>query len=81
MRKANNEDKSDVLTHCFVALASFSENALGPAQRDWATERAENCLWALGIAEYKTARRLYKARQLVTETIDLQATKKIATES
>ena len=74
MRPASDEDKSYVLSFAFVALASFSENALGPTQRDWARERAENCLWALGIPQYKTDRRLYHARELeYKDTIDLTA--------
>lgn len=82
MKKPTAADKASVLSFCFVALAAFSENAIGPTQSKWARERAENCLWALGIAEFKTDRGTYKARELedVTTTIDLKATK-VLTES
>ncbi|QBQ72087.1 hypothetical protein Milano_065 [Agrobacterium phage Milano] len=61
----------------FVALSSFAENSLSPTQSRWARERAENCLWALGIEEFKTERRTYFARELVTKTINLESTKRI----
>lgn len=79
MRKCRPSDKEHVLAHCFVALAAFSENALSPTQKKWARERAENCLWALGIPEHAGHRDTYTARPLdvVTNTIDLDATKVI----
>jgi hypothetical protein len=60
-----------------VALAAFSENSVGPTQEKWARERAENCLWALGIEKFKTDRRTYEGKKLevVRDTIDLSATK------
>ncbi|UXT96733.1 hypothetical protein [Agrobacterium tumefaciens] len=77
MKKPTAADKATVLSFCFVALTAFSENAVGPTQKRWARERAENCLWALGIAEFKTDRGTYTARELehATTTIDLKATK------
>ncbi len=77
MKKPTAEDKANVLRFCFVAFTSFSENALGPTQKRWARERAENCLWALGIAEFKTDRGTYAARELeeAMTTIDLEAVK------
>lgn len=76
MKKPTAEDKANVLRFCFVALTAFSENALGPTQKLWARERAENCLWALRIAEFKTDRATYTARELdeAMTTIDLKAT-------
>ncbi|MDH0872175.1 hypothetical protein [Agrobacterium pusense] len=77
MKKPTAADKANVLSFCFVALTAFSENALSPTQRRWARERAENCLWALGIPEYKTDRATYTARELeeAMTTLDLEATK------
>lgn len=77
MKKPTASDKVNVFAFCFVALTAFSENALSPTQRRWARERAENCLWALGIAEYKTDRGTYNARELEEPmtTLDLQVTK------
>lgn len=80
MRKCRPNDREHVLAHCFVALASFSENAIGPTQKQWARERAENCLWALGIPEHAGYRGTYTARPLdiINDTIDLEATKVIS---
>ncbi|WP_207590373.1 hypothetical protein [Rhizobium sp. ZX09] len=80
MKKATANDKGNVLAHCFVALTAFSENALSPTQKRWARERAENCLWALGIKEFKTDRSTYSARTLevITNEIDLKATRVMA---
>ncbi len=77
MKKPTAADKANVLSFCFVALTAFSENALSPTQKRWARERAENCLWALGIPEFKTDRATYSARELeeATTTLDLEATK------
>lgn len=77
MKKPTAADKANVLSFCFVALTAFSENALSPTQKRWAQERAENCLWALGIAEFKTDRATYTARELeqAMTTLDLEATK------
>ncbi|RSC37313.1 hypothetical protein EGT36_08605 [Agrobacterium sp. FDAARGOS_525] len=77
MKKPTAADKANVLSFCFVALTAFSENALSPTQQRWARERAENCLWALGIPEFKTDRATYTARELeeAMATLDLQATK------
>ncbi len=77
MKKPTAADKAHVLSFCFVALTAFSENALSPTQKRWARQRAENCLWALGIAEFKTDRATYTARALEesTRTLDLEATK------
>ncbi|CUX27044.1 MULTISPECIES: hypothetical protein [Agrobacterium tumefaciens complex] len=77
MKKPTADDKANVLSFCFVALAAFSENALTPSQKRWARERAENCLWALGIPEHKGYRDTFTARELeeAMETIDLEATK------
>lgn len=76
MKRATAADKKNVLSFCFVALTAFSENALGPTQKRWARERAENCLWALGIPEFKTDRASYTARELeeAMTTLDLEAT-------
>lgn len=80
MKKPTASDKASVLSFCFVALSAFSENAVGPTQKRWARERAENCLWALGIPEFKTDRGTYVARELeeATTTIDLKATRLLA---
>lgn len=80
MKKPTSDDKASVLAFCFVALASFSENSLTPTQRRWARERAENCLWALGIAEHKGYREIFVARELekAVEIIDLEATRLLA---
>lgn len=77
MKKPTAADKANVLSFCFVALTAFSENTLSPTQKRWARERAENCLWALGIPEYKTDRATYTARELEESmtTLDLEATK------
>lgn len=77
MKKPTAADKANVLSFCFVALTAFSENALSPTQKRWARERAENCLWVLGIPEYKTDRATYSARELgeAMTTLDLEATK------
>lgn len=77
MKKPSAADKVNVLSFCFVALTAFSENALSPTQKRWARQRAENCLWALGIAEFKTDRATYTARALEESkrTLDLEATK------
>lgn len=77
MKKPTAADKANVLSFSFVALTAFSENALSPTQKRWARERAENCLWALGIPEYKTDRATYTARELeeAMTTLDLEATK------
>lgn len=77
MKKPTAADKANVLSFCFVALTAFSENALSPTQQRWTRERAENCLWALGIPEFKTDRATYTARELeeAMTTLDLQATK------
>ncbi|MDH0612321.1 MULTISPECIES: hypothetical protein [unclassified Agrobacterium] len=77
MKKPTAADKANVLSFCFVALTAFSENALSPTQKRWARERAENCLWALGIPEYKTDGATYTARELeeIMTTLDLEATK------
>ena len=77
MKKPRAADRVNVLSSCFVALTAFSENALSPTQKCWARQRAENCLWALGIAEFKTDRATYTARALEesTRTLDLEATK------
>lgn len=77
MKKPTAADKANVLISCFVALTAFSENALGPTQKRWARQRAENCLWALGIPEFKTDRATYTARALEEgkPTLDLEATK------
>ena len=77
MKKPTAAGKANVLSFCFVALTAFSENALSPTQKRWARERAENCLWALGIPEYKTDRATYTARELeeAMTTLDLEATK------
>ncbi len=77
MKKPTAADKANVLSFCFVALTAFSENALSPTQKRWARERAENCLWALGIPEFKTDRATYTARELeeAMTTLDLEATK------
>ncbi|OCJ67629.1 hypothetical protein A6U97_02590 [Agrobacterium tumefaciens] len=80
MKKPSSDDKANVLSFCFVALAAFSENSLGPTQKRWARERAENCLWALGVSDFKTERGTYNARELeiVSDTIDLKATRLLA---
>ncbi len=77
MKKPTAADKINVLSFCFVALTAFSENALSPTQKRWSRQRAENCLWALGIAEFKTDRATYTARALeeTTRTLELEATK------
>lgn len=76
MKKPTAADKINVLSFCFVALTAFSENALLPTQKHWARQRAENCLRALGIAEFKTHRATYTARALEsTRTLELEATK------
>lgn len=77
MKKPTAADKANVLSFCFVALTAFSENALSPTQNRWARERAENCLWALGVPEYTTDRATYTARELeeAMTTLDLEATK------
>jgi hypothetical protein len=77
MKKPTAADKTNVLISCFVALTAFSENALGPTQKRWARQRAENCLWALGIAEFKTDRATYTACELeeAMTTLDLEASK------
>lgn len=77
MKKPTATDKANVLSFCFAALTAFSENALSPTQQRWARERAENCLWALGIVEFKTDRATYTARELqeANPTLDLQATR------
>ena len=82
MKMPTAADKANVLSFCFVALSAFSENAIGPTQAKWARERAENCLWALGIPEFKTDRGSYTARELeeAATTIDLKATR-LLTES
>lgn len=41
----------DVLALAFVSFKALAENALGPAQKRLATERAGNCLYALGIEQ------------------------------
>lgn len=80
MKKPTAADKANVLSFCFVALTAFSENAPSPTQKRWARERAENCLWALGIREFKTDRATYTARELeeAMTTLDLEATKLLA---
>lgn len=77
MKKPSAADQVNVLSSCFVALTAFSENALSPTQKRWARQRAENCLWALGFAEFKTDRATYTARALdgSKRTLDLEATK------
>jgi hypothetical protein len=77
MKRPTKAQQDNVLRFCFVALTAFSENALTPTQKTWARERAENCLWALGIPEFKTDRSTYRARQLdeALNTIDLNATR------
>lgn len=77
MKKPSAADQVNVLSPCFVALTAFSENALSPTQKWWARQRAENCLWALGIAEFKTDRATYTARALeeFKRTLDLETTK------
>lgn len=79
MKRPSRNEQDNVFRFCFVALTAFSENALTPTQKKWARERAENCLWALGIAEFKTERATYKAQKLegVTDTIDLKAVRMI----
>ncbi len=80
MKKPSAADQVNVLSFCFVALTAFSKNALSPTQKRWARQRAENCLWALGIAEFKTDRATYAARALEESkrTLDLEATKLLA---
>ena len=80
MKRGTREQQETVLRFCFAALTAFSENALSPTQKTWARERAENCLWALGIAEYKTERSTYTAKQLdeALSTIDLDTVNLIA---
>ncbi|MCA0850374.1 hypothetical protein [Salipiger thiooxidans] len=46
-------DMTDVLAQAFATFAILAENALVPSQKRMATERAGNCLWALGITEFK----------------------------
>lgn len=77
MKKPTAADKAHVLSFCFVALTPFSENALSPTQKRWARKRAENSLWALGIAEFKTDHATNTARALEESTtnLDLEATK------
>ena len=70
-----HKQKDEVLAACFVALVSFSENALSPTQKTWAKERAENCLWALSIESHKGYRgEVYHAcaPEPFGPTIDLQ---------
>lgn len=75
MSARSREEKDDVLAQCFVALASMSEKAIGPTQKRWAKERAENCLWALEIPEHRGYRDIFKARPIDSTgpTINLSA--------
>jgi len=77
MKKAGDADPVNVLSSCFVALTAFSGNALSPTQKRWARQRAENCFWALGIAEFKTDRATFTARALeeFKRALDLETTK------
>jgi hypothetical protein len=83
MKKPTAADQVNVLSSCFVALTAFSENALSPTQKRWARQRAENCLWALGIAEFKTDRATYAARALeeLKRTLDLETTRRACDDS
>ncbi len=80
MKRPPKTEQDNVLRFCFVALSAFSETALSPTQHKWARERAENCLWALGISEFKTERATYTAQRLenAKDTIDLRAVRLIA---
>ena len=52
MRKSPDE-MATVIAQAFATFKALAEHSLSPAQTRMATERAGNCLWALGIEEYE----------------------------
>ncbi|MGI2036374.1 hypothetical protein ACRQ1B_28765 [Rhizobium panacihumi] len=74
-----HKQKDEVLRQAFVAFVSFSKHSLSPTQTSWARERAENCLWALGVKEFEG----FQARvpDPIGDTIDLEATRLMPTDN
>ncbi|MBR9837009.1 MAG: hypothetical protein GYB50_03840 [Rhodobacteraceae bacterium] len=70
MRKSPDE-MATVLAQAFATFTSLAEHSLSPTQTRMATERAGNCLWALGIDEYKGFRAVEP--ETVGEVIDGEA--------
>ncbi|MBR9766469.1 MAG: hypothetical protein GYB53_23870 [Rhodobacteraceae bacterium] len=62
------EEMSDVLALSFVSFMALAKHSLTPAQTKIATERAGNCLWALGVEEYAGFHAL--APEALGETIE-----------
>jgi hypothetical protein len=69
-------EMTEVLALAFASFTSLAKYAPGPTQKEVATERAGNCLWALGIEEYAGFRAVKP--ETLGETIEAVATRVIA---
>lgn len=76
MRKSPHE-MSTVIAMSFAAFKALAENSLSPTQTSMATERAGNCLWALGIEEHSGFRAI--APDHLGKTIDGEAIRLVQT--
>ncbi|EPX80498.1 hypothetical protein [Salipiger mucosus] len=52
MSKSQDEMKA-VLVRAFVGFRIIANHSVLPTQKEIATDRAGNCLWALGVEEYE----------------------------
>ncbi|MBR9764114.1 MAG: hypothetical protein GYB53_11470 [Rhodobacteraceae bacterium] len=68
----SSDEISDVLAMSFVSFMTLAKHSLSPTQTKIATERAGNCLWALGIGEHSGFQAV--APDPIGETIDGEAT-------
>lgn len=48
-KRRSAKEMREVLVWAFVSFRMLAEHSLTPSQKRIATERAGNCLWALGI--------------------------------
>lgn len=69
-------EMTTVLALSFASFTSLAKYSPGPAQKRVATERAGNCLWAMGIEEYAGVHAVKP--ESLGETIDAVATRIIS---